>query len=174
MYADASHRQHLNAREFERAIEIVEKAQKTYQASEFQEAVEEYQEYLPIDLADCYVLDSGGGDRYVGGDAEDTFGNSYSNTVRWNSYRDSYVIFYTNGKYQRLSGTIAPYDCASNAKGYVTILADDKEVFKSSDIRKTVEPTTFDVDIGTCSQLKIVFSADGRYWCGAIIDAKLS
>ena len=167
-------------RDFEGAIRLLQNARNVYDTSTLQQAISDYEEYLPIDLADCHVLDcSGYSNPEIGEEVTDVFGNTYTNAVCCTGRaRDPrYVIFYPNHRYLQISGTIAPYDCDSSMSGYIRIYADDEQIYQSPEIHRTTEPFQFDVEISSCSQLKIEFhqTTDALLdTCGVVISAKLS
>lgn len=172
-------------RQFEEAISVLEDAQYDYYDERFEAKIEEYRECMPIDLADCHVIEINDGyyeKIKVGETCEDVFGNTYENAVYWTGgyTEEGFVTFFPNKKYNTLSGTIAPRNCDSNIAGYIAILVNGKEAYRTPEFILTTEPFTFSVDIQNCSQLTVEFyQLEGSkanwgpdHW-GAVVSATL-
>lgn len=159
-------------RKYAEAIKLLEEAYDKYESAQLLGQIQEYTKYLPIDLADCHVLEK---NNIRIGNITDNFGKNYKNAICNSSYAYSaYAVFYTNRRYQTLKGTIAPSsDCYRGHKGVIRIYADGVEIFNSGKITTTTEPFTFELNVNGCKQLRIVFEIENAGW-EAILSAKLS
>lgn len=146
------------SRKFEEAVTLLTSANSLVPSKNLQNKIAEYQECLPIDLADCRILDNYNNNLIsLGGNVEDNFGNTYNNVIDadGNEYWDAYITFYPNAKYEILKGTLAPD--SSDGGRIVSIYLDDKKVYTSPVIYNTTEPISFELDITGCKQIRLYF-----------------
>ena len=166
-------------RKFQKAVEIIEDAGYTYSDDRLQTALDNYSEYLPIDLADCQVIDS---ERLKVGSFTDAFGNTYDNAIANEKYGAyAHVIYYLNKRFVKLSGTISVVTCELNYNAQpvghpIYFYKDGELVYTTPTIINNTEPFSFEIDVTGCSQLEIYFSEEEYYWWNwqAVISATLS
>ena len=174
-----------DARDFEGAISLLQNARNTYDASEFQQAISGYEEYLPIDLTDCHCIDASDYfSKTILANVEDQFGHKYDRAICWENYaayraeQSIYAVFFLDKKYISLRGTLAPRYCDSGESGYICIYLDGEMAYESPIISCTTEPFEFNVDVSGCSQMRLELHhlGNGGYWdsFGILVSAKLS
>lgn len=173
-------------RDFEGAIQLLQNARNVYDCAEFQNAISNYEGYLPIDLMDCHRIDETDDfNDCLKENVEDQFGNQYDRAICWIKYGNyqseysDYAVFFPDKKYISLRGTLAPRKCDSRTKGYISIYLDGELAYQSPTINCTTEPLEFNVDVSGCSQMRLElhYIPEGvGYWdtFGVLISAKLS
>ena len=153
---------YADKREFVKAIEVLEEANRTYGCMEFGTAMKEYEEFMPRKLTECHIL---AGERYERLEkAEDCFGSTYENAFGFETnsqYKDEhsgYIVFFLDGKFVNLSGIYAANDeMISNSTSIVCrIYGDEKLLYESVEIvGRTAYPISINVDITGIKQLRI-------------------
>lgn len=90
----------------------------------------------------------------------DSYGNAYSNTLRFNTSGD--IIYVLNGEYSLMKFTISICETAViDKEGIITIKADDNIVYTSPSLNKKTEAyTKIDVPINNCKLLTIEYSTN--------------
>lgn len=138
-------------------------------------ALEEYESYAPVYLAELDYFDRDGA-YSAGTGVKDNLGNEHQNYLRIYDYnsKSTYVTFYLGGKYSKFAGLCAPFfnDRANNKTTVFEIYGDDKLLFTSTALTKGVAPQEFSVDVTGVTYLKIVAKSDNTN--AAIFDAVLT
>ncbi len=92
------------------------------------------------------------------GTPTDTFGTDHSDGCNYVivSLGEAYIEYRLEGKYSKLTGTIAPHEnMGENGQGYVHIYADDKLVYSSPTVFRKTDPFDFSVDVSGADYIKI-------------------
>lgn len=151
-------------RDFVGAVELLEYASGVYHDSRFTAALEEYDSKMPRKLADCQVIDCASTAK-VGINASDCFGNNYQNAVGFygtvfgdtDEYA-SYAVFFLNGNYEYLSGTIVGSDMMyEDMEVSVKIFGDGKLIYESPRFGRTTYPENINLDVAAVKQLRIEY-----------------
>ena len=96
----------------------------------------------------------------------DDKGKKYSNYILVNesdNLKENEITWNINGEYSKLSGKICLNDEIKDitSKGIkVTVLGDNKVLYKSKRVRKDTDPFNFNIDISDVKDLKIVLESD--------------
>lgn len=157
-------------REFEKAIRAISDVQVVYDCDSFKDAVTEYTSYLPQKLSEIQTIENNNDYWIKLGTVTDIFNVERDEVCSGGSYGGT-VIFYTSGRYVKLSGQlVATKSRGGNADSDISIkiYADDKLLYESGDIAYTEENFTINLDITGVRQLKLVIDA------GTIFDATVS
>ena len=161
-----------DTRDFSGAIKTITSVQTDYDCAQFQEAIDNYKEYLPRSITECHLIT----DNFVHfGAAIDSYGNEYSPAIYSLGSGTAYdptTIYLLGGKFIRFTGTFAPHKgCGRSDTLQCRIYADDILIYESQKITLTSSPITIDIDITSVQQLKIVFieNINGPYGRGACI-----
>lgn len=177
----------FNRRQYQEAVDVLKRARMTSGLDAFDEAIETYSEYIPVNLLDMdYIKKT----RYI-----DVFkpGKAYTGytDVNENSYRDHGVIYpnsgllnsevaasddescvsyYINQKYSTLTGlcfrqfSSLKIDSDKEYRGYIKIYGDGVLLYSSPEItRNTFDPIEFSADIRGVRELKIVARGTWRF-----------
>ena len=134
------------------------------------DAVTEYTSYLPQKLSEIQTIENNNDYWIKLGTVTDIFNVERDEVCSGGSYGGT-VIFYTSGRYVKLSGQlVATKSRGGNADSDISIkiYADDKLLYESGDIAYTEENFTINLDITGVRQLKLVIDA------GTIFDATVS
>lgn len=104
--------------------------------------------------------------RWNDGVAKDPFENDYSSRCNYCIsdwlWTKSYVEYRIYGKYERLTGVIAPHaTIGENGSGIVYIYADDALIYTSPTVVQKTDAFNFDVDISGAEYIKILFDNSG-------------
>lgn len=108
------------------------------------------------------------------GNPVDPFQNDYSHAVNYciitcRSYKN-YVEYRTYGKYDTISGTIAPYvDIGNDKSAYLQIYVDEELVYTSQTITRKTDAFDFTVDISGAEYVKVYVCTDDYYGGARVI-----
>ena len=141
-------------------------------------ALEEYQSYVPVYLAELDYYDKDGF-YYSEDGGKDNLGNEHQNYVYLadGSSKELYVTYYLGGDYSTFSGVCAlKFDNRTSDKTTVfEVYGDDKLLFTSNSMTKGVAPQEFSVNVSNTTYLKIVVKFDSpNTRSTAIFDAVLT
>ena len=96
----------------------------------------------------------------------DNYGNSYNYAI-YNAYGSTKLQYLCNMKYSKFKGTLyVPKGETATHYVYVTIYADGKTIYKSSEMVKTSAPIDIDVNITGYNDIIIEFSEPS--WAGTL------
>ena len=177
----------FNRRQFQEAVDVLKRARMVSGLDAFDEAIESYSEYIPVNLLDMdyikktsYINVFKPGKAYV----HDTdvnennyrdYGVIYPNSGFLNSEvatsdDESCVSYYINQKYSTLTGRCfrqfysLKIDSDKEYRGYIKIYGDGVLLYSSPEITKTTfDPIDFSVDVRGVRELKIVARGTWRF-----------
>lgn len=174
----ASAQYYADQRRFSDAIRLIQEVQSTYNCSEFQAAVENYSQCLPIRLVDCYIVQE-----HTHMDWKrngiDSFGKKREDSLVLHPGLDNTdsIVYNLSGKFANFSGEMIHveggfYDSSVEVKIYL----DDELVYSSGDIALTTQAQAFSIDISGCTLMRVECSSTSycMWGGGIIIDATLS
>lgn len=159
-----------NARNFAKAVEVLEAANDVYGCMEFTSAIEEYQELLPRKLSMCYLIEESSYTTLE--NAWDCFGTTYQSVFGFETTAaypietgdlSGYAVFFLDEKFVKLSGTFALRDNIRN-EGSATckIYGDGELLYESPNLAgRTSYPVSVNVDITGVKQLRVEGSCYG-------------
>lgn len=174
----AAAQSYADERQFSDAIRTIEDAQHTYDCSEFSSAIEEYSQFLPTRLVDCYIVQK---KTYMNIERSgiDSFGKKREDSLvlRPGLSNPDSIVYNLSGKFASFSGEMIHleggfYDASVEIKIYL----DDTLSFSSGNIDLTTQAQAFTVDVSGCTLLRIECSTTSycMWGGGVIIDALLS
>lgn len=161
---------HADKRDYAKAIQTITEVQAVYDCDSFKDAVAEYTSYLPKKLSEIQTIENSNDYWIKLGTVTDIFNVERDEVCSGGSYGGT-VIFYTSGRYVKLSGQlVATKSRGGNADNDIgiKIYADDKLIYESGDVVYTEENFNINLDITGVRQLKLVIDA------GTIFDATVS
>ena len=148
-------------RQYEKAINAIEKVQKIYNCKQFANTIEEYSQYTPRKLSDCHLVDSDS--VYLDITAQDCFGTEYEQAIGFNesysSYEGGFAVFYLDGDFVSLDGCfVGSSDLYKNMEVSCAIYADGNLIFESPKLGRTSKPVNISLDITDVDQLRIEYT----------------
>lgn len=92
----------------------------------------------------------------------DNYGNFYSSAYYcygWNmdGYHQDCCEVLLDGKYSKFKATLFVAQGSNNSPNYVTIIGDDKVIYKSDEITKTSKPIDVEIDVTNINNFKIMY-----------------
>ena len=166
--------------DYDGAVQLLNDMAKDYEGNtELEELITKYENSKPVDLQSMEIFESEHGNYFSDHQsANDTWGNTWGNCTTIHCYYDytasrTYLIL---SKYNHFHCTLA-YEYTSNTKGagYLVLLVDDTEIYRSETIDSKSKPVDIDVDVPEGQRLTLKFVPTTRSSTDVIIaDAGLS
>ena len=172
----------IGEKKFDEAVALLNKALTVLPNNEsFTSKLQKAEAAKPVSLTSVTLVN--GGWKWDAGSPKDPFGNDYSGSCNYvifernynakfisnNPYHyGSYVEYRLYGKYNHISGTLAPYTSIGEGEyAYIKIYADDILVYTSPEVRRKTDAFKFNVAISGAEYIKIevILSGDS----GALI-----
>ena len=161
-------------RQFEEAISEIEKVQRTYNCTEFAEAIASFEECLPCSLIDCYAVEksfSFYSDHL--GTWQDSFGKDHANSLLLYGSLTDYVVYNLDSRFATLSGCLVADD-TNGGSFIIKVYTDDKLVYESPELKSTTSAVNINIDVSGTNLLRIELVVKSGFsgWC--VVDAMLS
>lgn len=139
-----------------------------------QQAIDTYQSYMPVYLADLDYFESYKGFTRAKENLTDNLGNAHNKPIGvgdsygYNGPPNVYEVYKLNAGYERMTGCFYLRYINRNDKksGTLNIYGNDKLLYTSSGMKAGVEPVTFDIDLTGVDLLKVEFDTGREYACG--------
>lgn len=144
-------------KDYESAIRIITTAQnKLGENDRLTAALEEYQSYIPVYLNELEYFDKEG-ELFLESAPKDNYGNEYESALFVSNWGNTYVTYYLNGNYARLSGICAISEDrkSSDGESYFEIFGDGVLLYRSATMTRGETPYSFSVDVTGVSLLTI-------------------
>lgn len=144
-------------KDYESAIRIITTAQnKLGENDRLTAALEEYQSYIPVYLNELEYFDKEG-ELFLESAPKDNYGNEYESALFVSNWGNTYVTYYLNGNYARLSGICAISEDrkSSDGESYFEIFGDGVLLYRSATMTRGEAPYSFSVDVTGVSLLTI-------------------
>lgn len=164
----------VSQKDFDGAISALNVALKNLPGNEvLLSKQEEVKAMQPIPITTLLTVNASEWEEWNEGVPSDPFGNDYSVACNYvcigkknGERRNTYVEYRLYGKYETITGTIAPHNsCDNGPVAYLQIYADDELVYTSPDIDRKTDAIPFSVNISGADYIKIVV----RTYYGAVV-----
>lgn len=166
-YITEQYNAELEKRDLSACMQWIRRGEEKIPESEVFAGLEtELQEYYPVSLYEMEPFAIGDSSLGLESSKEDTLGIVRSNVIR--GYMDAddnqFNIYYIDGKFNTLTGTVAVSKGSIGSKkiGYIKIYGDDLLLWEDTNIDALTEPYEISVDISGVRQLKLEMCGPGN------------
>lgn len=164
----------VSEKDFDGAISLLNTALRELPKNEkLGEKLDMVEAKAPVSITSLKEINSDIWGKWNEGTASDPFGNDYTRACnyvhikRWDQ-RTSYIEYRLYGKYNTLTGTIAPHaDTDEEKVSCLQVYVDDELVYTSPEIGRKTDAVTFSVDITGAEYIKIVIQRES--WSCSVI-----
>lgn len=152
---------------FDGAISMLNSALKELPENKILKAkLDEVKAKKPLSIINLTEINRSGWEKWNSGNPTDPFGNDYTSASNYcivDCYDGKdYIEYRLYGKYDTITGTIAPYTTMEEGdEGYFQIYVDDELVYTAPSIKRKTDAFTFSVDISGADYIKLYVCADG-------------